>query len=81
MKGKLVSFRWVAVNARMGVANASPVRTATRMASSARPEWTVPKSSMTRKNAQLPSASRKASQPNSPANTSSTPIGVASMPS
>src|SRR2546426_896688 len=81
IRAKLWSVRRLAVQARIGAANASPVSTAAPIASTASTEWIVPKASMTRKNAPLPSANRNASQPNSPARTSRTAIGVASMPS
>ena len=81
IKAKFWSVRRVAVQDRIGAAKARPVRIAATIANTANTEWTVPKSSMTKKNAQLLSASLKVSQPNSPTRTSRTAIGVASMPS
>src|SRR5256886_16582128 len=72
INAKLLSVRRVAVQARIGEANASKVRTEKRIASTASQEWTVPKANMPRKNATLPGPSRRACQPNSQV----TPQGV-----
>ena len=79
--GKALSLRWVAVKAKIGAPNASPLRTTTGIMSSASAECTVPKISMTRKNAKADVASLMTSQPISPPSTALTVIGVASMPS